>query len=264
MCSGRGLAHPRAARRAASGSRRPKVEVRARSGAAAARRRSGSGGRRLRGCGRPTGWEPGSRSSSRSPICWRTGGCAWRAPPTAPKKGGGLEDRFLSRRERCKRPNSPRGVRLLAEEDHLFPRLHAYRGREARHRVPEGTLPAGNGAAPTEFLGDRRGVTPTAATRQHLQAIITCSSESHPLVFALTIALSHPIAAQGISPQCPPGTATPSGPDNTRIAQDACQKAIDLFQYMAPQLGGLLAGGNATQGLTVRWVGSGISSSASG
>lgn len=71
-----------------------------------------------------------------------------------------------------------------------------------------------------------------------------------PLVFALTIALSHPIAAQGISPQCPPGTDTPSGPDNTRIAQDACQKAIDLFQYMAPQLGGLLAGGNATQGLT--------------
>jgi len=71
-----------------------------------------------------------------------------------------------------------------------------------------------------------------------------------PLVFALALALSQPLAAQGISPQCPPGTATPSGPDNTRIAQDACQKAIDLFQYMAPQLGALLAGGNATQGLT--------------
>jgi len=70
------------------------------------------------------------------------------------------------------------------------------------------------------------------------------------VVFALAIALSQPLAAQGISPQCPPGTATPGGPDNTRIAQDACQKAIDLFQYMAPQLGALLAGGNATQGLT--------------
>lgn len=70
------------------------------------------------------------------------------------------------------------------------------------------------------------------------------------LVFALTIALSQGVPAQGISPQCPPGTTTPGGPDNTRIAQDACQKAIDLFQYMAPQLGALLAGGNATQGLT--------------
>ena len=30
--------------------------------------------------------------------------------------------------------------------------------------------------------------------------------------------------------------------------QDACQKAIDLFQYMAPQLGTVIAGGNATLG----------------
>ena len=29
------------------------------------------------------------------------------------------------------------------------------------------------------------------------------------IVFALAIALSQPLAAQGISPQCPPGTATP-------------------------------------------------------
>ena len=70
------------------------------------------------------------------------------------------------------------------------------------------------------------------------------------VVFAFAIVLSQPLAAQGVSPQCPPGTTTPSGPDNTRSAQDACQKAIDLFQYMAPQLGALLAGGNATQGLT--------------
>ena len=32
------------------------------------------------------------------------------------------------------------------------------------------------------------------------------------------------------------------------ITQDACQKAVDLFQYMAPQLGTVIAGGNATLG----------------
>src|SRR5688572_26060311 len=30
--------------------------------------------------------------------------------------------------------------------------------------------------------------------------------------------------------------------------QDACQKAVDLFQYMAPQIGTVIAGGNATLG----------------
>jgi hypothetical protein len=70
-------------------------------------------------------------------------------------------------------------------------------------------------------------------------------------VLSLALALARPVAAQGISAQCPPGSFKPNGdPDNTKIAQDACQKAIDLFQYMAPQLGALLAGGNATQGLT--------------
>lgn len=33
------------------------------------------------------------------------------------------------------------------------------------------------------------------------------------------------------------------------VAQDACQKAIDLFRYMAPQLGAIVAGGSATQGI---------------
>src|SRR5687768_10619032 len=32
------------------------------------------------------------------------------------------------------------------------------------------------------------------------------------------------------------------------VTQDACQKAVDLFQYMAPQLGTVIAGGNATLG----------------
>jgi len=74
---------------------------------------------------------------------------------------------------------------------------------------------------------------------------------SYAAVFVLALALGRPLAAQGISPHCPPGSFKANGdPDNTKIAQDACQKAIDLFQYMAPQLGALLSGGNATQGLT--------------
>ncbi|MEX2111409.1 MAG: hypothetical protein WD802_12445 [Gemmatimonadaceae bacterium] len=49
--------------------------------------------------------------------------------------------------------------------------------------------------------------------------------------------------------RCPPGTANAFGvPDETRAAQDACQKAIDLFKYLAPQLGISITGGNATLG----------------
>ena len=36
-----------------------------------------------------------------------------------------------------------------------------------------------------------------------------------------------------------------------RVAQDACQQAYDLFQFMAPQLGVAVAGGNATLGQRV-------------
>jgi hypothetical protein len=58
------------------------------------------------------------------------------------------------------------------------------------------------------------------------------------------------LRAQGIDTQrCPPGTENAFGiPDETRAAQDACQKAIDLFQYLAPQLGVSITGGNATLG----------------
>lgn len=64
-------------------------------------------------------------------------------------------------------------------------------------------------------------------------------------------ALSQKSFAQGTDPQCPPGTTNAIGdPDNTRIAQDACQKAIDLFKYLAPQLGAVLAGGSPTQGIS--------------
>ncbi len=69
-------------------------------------------------------------------------------------------------------------------------------------------------------------------------------------IFAAAILCAVRAGAQGIDDQCPPGTTNGAGnPDNTRVAQDACQKAIDLFKYMAPQLGAVLAGGNPTQGV---------------
>lgn len=69
------------------------------------------------------------------------------------------------------------------------------------------------------------------------------------LVFIAVLAGSATASAQGISSQCPAGSTGFGGaPDQTRAAQDACQKSIDLFQYMAPQLGVLVAGGNATLG----------------
>lgn len=67
-------------------------------------------------------------------------------------------------------------------------------------------------------------------------------------IVAVSLAASQ-LGAQEIDSQCPPGTSNGAGqPDNTKVAQDACQKAIDLFKYMAPQLGVVLAGGNPTQG----------------
>lgn len=50
--------------------------------------------------------------------------------------------------------------------------------------------------------------------------------------------------AQGgpVDPQC--GTATASA----RATQDACQKALDLFAFLAPQLGVAIVGGNAALG----------------
>lgn len=71
------------------------------------------------------------------------------------------------------------------------------------------------------------------------------------ILAAAVIAIASPAAAQEIDQQCPPGSLDGGGdPDNTMIAQDACQKAIDLFKYMAPQLGAVLAGGNPTQGVS--------------
>jgi hypothetical protein len=67
---------------------------------------------------------------------------------------------------------------------------------------------------------------------------------------AAMAALASLAGAQEVDPQCPPGALKSDGkPDNTMVAQDACQKAIDLFKYMGPQLGLVLAGGNPTQGV---------------
>src|SRR5918999_2747562 len=69
------------------------------------------------------------------------------------------------------------------------------------------------------------------------------------LLAGATLAAST-LRAQGIDTQrCPSGSVNAFGvPDETRAAQDACQKAIDLFQYLAPQLGVSITGGNATLG----------------
>src|SRR5688500_8191787 len=54
---------------------------------------------------------------------------------------------------------------------------------------------------------------------------------------------SQPLGAQGgIDARCP-GVSLAD-----RAAQDACQKAIDIFAFMTPQLGIGLVGGNATLG----------------
>ena len=48
--------------------------------------------------------------------------------------------------------------------------------------------------------------------------------------------------AQSIDSRCPAGTAA------QRAAQDACQKALDLFTVISPQLGMAIVGGNAVAG----------------
>jgi hypothetical protein len=49
-------------------------------------------------------------------------------------------------------------------------------------------------------------------------------------------------AAQSVDPLCPGGSVP------NVVVQDACQKAVDIFAFMAPQLGIGLVGGNATLG----------------
>lgn len=68
------------------------------------------------------------------------------------------------------------------------------------------------------------------------------------LASALSASMAATAVAQGISPQCPPGTVVAGIPDRNRATQDACQQAIDLFKFMVPQLGIAMTGGNATLG----------------
>lgn len=60
------------------------------------------------------------------------------------------------------------------------------------------------------------------------------------------------VLAQGgglATPKCAPGGFVAGTiPDATKAAQDACQQAYDVYQFMSPQLGLALAGGNATAG----------------
>ena len=67
------------------------------------------------------------------------------------------------------------------------------------------------------------------------------------LFAAVTFAVT-PVGAQQDKVRCPDGNVGGAFPDQTRATQDACQKAIDLFQYLAPQLGTAISGGNATLG----------------
>jgi hypothetical protein len=61
--------------------------------------------------------------------------------------------------------------------------------------------------------------------------------------FVIPIRRFHAAAQSLATPKCPPGP-----PISATIAQDACQQAFDVYQFMAPQLGLALTGGNATAG----------------
>jgi hypothetical protein len=84
----------------------------------------------------------------------------------------------------------------------------------------------------------------------------------YAVVASMSLALSaSALSAQGgglQSSPCPQGTTNALGiPDQARAAQDACTQAYDVYQFLAPQLGLLLTGGNATlgQGGTLNGIG---------
>ena len=62
-------------------------------------------------------------------------------------------------------------------------------------------------------------------------------------VFVIACLSTKAIAQDLATPKCPAGV-TPA----STVAQDACQQAYDVYQFMAPQLGLALTGGNATAG----------------
>lgn len=65
------------------------------------------------------------------------------------------------------------------------------------------------------------------------------SLKTASLLSVSLLLLSAPLEAQrSVNAQC-----------SSVVTQDACQKAIDVFQYLAPQLGVIISGGNATLGV---------------
>lgn len=64
------------------------------------------------------------------------------------------------------------------------------------------------------------------------------------IVLTFGVVVGAATVARAQSSNCPGSQAGAAA----LITQDACQKAVDLFQYMAPQLGGAITGGNATIG----------------
>jgi hypothetical protein len=62
----------------------------------------------------------------------------------------------------------------------------------------------------------------------------------------LTVLGAGAAGAQGGGLAAP--VCTSNGTTQGNVAQDACQQAYDVYQFMAPQLGALIAGGNATLG----------------
>lgn len=60
---------------------------------------------------------------------------------------------------------------------------------------------------------------------------------------ALVLAIGAPLGAQDRPATCPTGTL------QQQAAADACEKAVDLFAYMMPQLGTALVGGSHTLGV---------------
>src|SRR4029078_10048347 len=71
----------------------------------------------------------------------------------------------------------------------------------------------------------------------HFLEVITMKSRLFVL-FAAVAFTATSLSAQQDTGLCPGTTSA------QRITQDACQKAVDLFKYTAPQLGTAIAGGN--------------------
>lgn len=71
---------------------------------------------------------------------------------------------------------------------------------------------------------------------------------SRSLLAGALVAITASVAsAQANTTVCPAGTLGPP-PDRARVTQDACQKTLDFFKFMFPQLGTSITGGNTTLG----------------